>query len=130
MATYNGTGNGYDCAHAIELDESGNVYITGESMGEGDSDYVTIKYDTNGNEIWIDRYDGPGSPDSASSILVDRSGNVYITGGSVGSGTSWDYTTIKYSQINIAQLVPNNSPKGHRSQHCNGELQSGYQYTI
>ncbi|MEP7146079.1 MAG: T9SS type A sorting domain-containing protein [bacterium] len=32
-------------------------------------------------------------------ISVDGSGNVYVTGRSIGMGTSSDYMTIKYSQL-------------------------------
>lgn len=46
---------------------------------------------------WVSRYDGPASAwDKALAIAVDGSGNVYVTGYSTGSGTSWDYLTIKY----------------------------------
>ncbi len=46
---------------------------------------------------WVSRYDGPASAwDKALAIAVDGSGNAYVTGYSTGSGTWWDYLTIKY----------------------------------
>lgn len=66
-------------------------------FGEAQGHYATLKYDANGNAIWAARYDGPGNgPDYAGAIAVDQSGNVYVTGGSTGTGGSLDYTTIKY----------------------------------
>jgi hypothetical protein len=95
---YNGPGNLSDFALAIAVDDSGNVYVTGDSPGSGTADdYATIKYDADGNELWVQRYNGPGNKDDrAWAIAVDDSGNIYVTGSSWGSGTSWDCTTIKY----------------------------------
>jgi len=96
---YNGPGNSYDAAHAIALDDSGNVYVTGSSVGSGTSyDYATIKYTPNGDTLWLRRYNGPlNSADGAGALAVDDSGNVYVTGSSGGLGTSDDYATIKYA---------------------------------
>src|SRR5574341_803946 len=96
---YDGPGNGNDEASALAVDNSGNVYVTGRSVGRRtDYYYATIKYDPHGDTLWVRRYNGPGnSPDSASALAVDNSGNVYVTGRSSGSGTDYDYATIKYA---------------------------------
>ncbi|MGB2769180.1 MAG: SBBP repeat-containing protein [Candidatus Zixiibacteriota bacterium] len=97
---YDGPGNGYDRAYGIAVDGSGNVYVTGYSDGSGTSiDYATIKYCPGGDAAWVRRYNGPGNDyDEAYAIAADGSGNVYVTGRSRGSGTYYDYATIKYFQ--------------------------------
>jgi len=101
VARYDGPGNEEDRAYSLAVDNSSNVYVTGESVGSGiNSDYATVKYDSLGNELWVVRYDGPGNEeDRAYSLVLDNSGNVYVTGCSKGStllGTNMDYATIKY----------------------------------
>lgn len=97
IARYDSPRNEQDIARAIAVDSSGNVYVTGESGLGTNIDYVTIAYDSSGNEIWVARYDGPGkNTDFARAIATDSSGNVYVTGFSYGIGTDRDYATIKY----------------------------------
>jgi uncharacterized delta-60 repeat protein len=109
LARYNGPGNFTDVAYAIAVDSSGNVYVTGtsDSGGQGANyDYLTIKYNSAGQEQWVARYDGPGNEgDDAYAIAIDSSGNVYVTGVSVGSGTDADYATIKYNSSGQQQWV-------------------------
>jgi uncharacterized delta-60 repeat protein len=112
---YNGPVNNSDRAVAIAVDASGNVYVTGTSWGSGTfEDYATIKYDANGNELWVARYDGPAnSVDQATALTVDASGNVYITGRSIGGVTSYDFATIKYNTAGAQQWVARyNGPGG------------------
>src|SRR5260370_11363774 len=100
VTQYDGTTNGSDHAQAMAHDGEGNVYATGESYGYASdtdaNDYATIKYDTDGNELWVARYNGPGNGyDGAKAIALDSSGNVYVTGTSEGA-TGFNYATIKY----------------------------------
>ena len=97
---YNGPGNNADVANALAVDGSGNLYVTGWSYGSGTSaDYATIKYSSPGDTLWVRRYNGPGNDlDYANALAVDNSGNTYVTGQSIGNGTGYDYTTIKYVQ--------------------------------
>jgi hypothetical protein len=121
VARYNGPASNIDFAYAIAVDGSGNVYVTGKSIGIGtDGDYATIKYDTSGNELWVARYNGPGdySSDLAQAIAVDGSGNVYVTGYSIGSGTSYDYATVKYDTNGNQLWVARYNGPGNSDDHA------------
>jgi hypothetical protein len=96
---YNGPGNGEDIAGFLALDDSGNVYVTGTSTGsESGYDYATVKYDSVGNEVWVRSYNGYGvGSDMPFDLTLDDSGSVYVVGRSWGSGSAFDYVTIKYT---------------------------------
>ncbi len=100
VARYDGAEGEDDFAEMLRVDDSGNVYVTGSSVGSTSSarEYTTIKYNSSGEEEWVARYDGPGSGENiAYALAVDDSGNVYVTGSSCCSGPDWDYATVKYS---------------------------------
>ena len=100
VARYNGLGNNSDVVSGMAIDGSGNTYVTGFTLNTpADSDCATIKYDPNGVQEWVVTYGGPAKDgDAANAIVVDGSGNVYVTGYSVGADTDSDYLTIKYVQ--------------------------------
>jgi hypothetical protein len=92
VVQYDG-GSTEDQARAVAVDSGGNVYVTGTS----DEDYLTVKYDRLGNELWLARYDGPaGSLDEPRDLILDGQGNAIVTGWSMGEGTGFDFLTIKY----------------------------------
>ncbi|TFH64762.1 MAG: hypothetical protein E4G91_04785 [Candidatus Zixiibacteriota bacterium] len=86
----------------LTTDASGNSFVTGygyQQLAEDDraTDYVTIKYDTNGNPDWIKRFDGIAHlEDRSMAIAIDQSGCVFVTGGSMAGSGRYDVATIKY----------------------------------
>jgi hypothetical protein len=96
---YNDPSNGNEEARALALDGTGNVHVTGGTWwGGGQSDYATVKYDADGNELWVRRYwSDDSSYDVTTDIGVDNSGNVIVTGLS-GVPEVWsNWTTLKYN---------------------------------
>ena len=100
---YNGSVNASDQATAVAVDASGNVFVTGSSVGSGGTeDYATIAYSSAGVPLWTNRYNGPGNGhDTAYAVAVDASGNVFVTGSSGDSSGNYDYVTIAYSGAGV-----------------------------
>lgn len=68
---------------------SDGVVIAGTSANTvGDLDYLVIKYNSNGDQLWTQRYDRAGAQDTLRDLAVDEADNVFITGTS---------DTVKYS---------------------------------
>lgn len=62
VARYNGLGNSSDTPRTIAVDDSGNIYVSGESFGVGSNfDYAVVKYNSEGIQEWIATYNGPGN---------------------------------------------------------------------
>lgn len=80
---------------AVAIDASGDVYVSGESGG----DYATVKYDNNGNELWVGLYGIPENNEvksHANDICLDDAGNIYVTG--YGGDNC---TTVKYNSEGV-----------------------------
>ena len=93
---YNGPGNSSDRAFGVVVDNTGNIIITGYSTGVGSgADFTTIKYNSEGAQLWVERYNAPvNGDDRAFGIVADRVGNIYVTGYIALVGK--DIYTIKY----------------------------------
>jgi uncharacterized delta-60 repeat protein len=100
MAIYTGTAVSMEYSVDLVVDNSGNVYLTGRTSTEWyqSSDYLTVKYNSQGVQQWENRYDGPGhEADEPSCLAIDPDNNIYVTGGSTGLYGHQEYATIKYN---------------------------------
>lgn len=108
-----------------QLDNKGNLYLSGVIQGEADMGSVTLtsagaqdvfvaKFDPNGAVVWAKRMGG-GGPDGAGGVAVDSQGNVYVTGNflleaNFGSTTltskgSFDWFLAKWNNTGNFQWV-------------------------
>ena len=98
---YNGPGNGNDVINDAAIDTSGNIIVTGSSYGGStDRDFATVMYNSSGVMQWVQRYNSPANGiDQAYAMVLDNSGNSYVTGMSSGNGNQTDIATIKYDNL-------------------------------
>jgi uncharacterized delta-60 repeat protein len=96
---YNGSANREDLPFDIAVDVNGNAYVTGWSTDSATGlDYLTIKYSPLGELLWQKRYNGPANGrDEALSLFLVNNGDLFVTGGSSGDGSDFDFATVKYS---------------------------------
>jgi len=96
---YEQTPAGRSSGNTVVVDLAENVYVTGYSPGTNSgNDIVTIKYDNNGNQIWLERYNGPGNgDDEGNAIAVDANGNVYVAGYETTAAGGTEFVTVKYA---------------------------------
>ena len=100
---YNGTADTSsftvdDYAFSMVIDSLGNVYVTGRSSGPPFifSQIATIKYDSNGDTVWVRRYGLDATKDEiGADIVVDRFGHAAVIG-EVSIGSQIDIATIRY----------------------------------
>jgi len=96
-----------DRAFSVAVDSQNNVIVTGGARNTvtGNDDYLTIKYDLNGNVQWMKNYSGAGN-DYAFGVAVDSKNNVIVTGGSYNTGRgNYDFLTIKYDSSGNVQWM-------------------------
>jgi len=96
-AVFAGAAGGNDCATALALGSSGDVFVTGYTWNGADYDYATVRYNVAGGEAWPQPavYNG-GGEDRPVALVVDITGNPIVAGCS-WNGVDFDYLTIKYN---------------------------------
>ncbi|WP_300565025.1 T9SS type A sorting domain-containing protein [Flavobacterium sp.] len=102
-----GTGSNIVGCGDICSDNLGNIYVIGTFQGtvnfegstltaNGNSDIFIIKYDVNGNRVWVKQSNASLYSDGQK-IFVDANGYIYITGvfgGTLGSPLTFDSQTV------------------------------------
>jgi len=75
-----------DEAYGLVADSAGNTYLTGYVDGsldgyvsQGQSDFVIVKYDTDGNEVWA-RQLGSVSVDKGFDLAIGTDDDIYVSG--------------------------------------------------
>jgi len=102
--TYDRIG-GSDRSEKIVLDGKGNFYLVGRSYYRtfDKSDYLVMKYDTNGNNLWSKTYSSQGTAEGwGDSIAIDTNDNLVITGWTNDSTVGIDQmTTVKFYRTDL-----------------------------
>lgn len=95
--SFNGQGSGNDIPTAINVDDNGNIYVTGASQDDStDYDYWTVKLDDSGNFEWEQYYDYAAMSDVPVTISL-RTSSLTIAGVSAADSTNWDIYLINYT---------------------------------
>lgn len=97
--------NGDDIGNGLAIDSYGNVIVAGRSKEAGiNEDFVTIKYNSNGIQQWVQRYIRNTSEYSPPELALDVNNNIYIIG-TTWNGTNYNFTTIKYNSSGVQQWL-------------------------
>ncbi|HEX8514642.1 MAG TPA: hypothetical protein VF868_00480, partial [Bacteroidia bacterium] len=95
-----------DFATALQLDGSGNVYITGAITNDTTSmmsDLFFKKYNSSGVLQWTNTYDGFNLYDCGTDILVNTGGTMAVVGSSFNTSGNLDFVTIFYNSSGVQQ---------------------------
>ncbi len=113
-------GTSSDMSNSIAIDVSGNLYMTGyfysptlafgsyTLTNAGMYDLFLAKYDDSGNVLWAESAGGT-SADEAHSVIVDASGNIYLTGLFYSPTLTFGSTTLTNEGLEDIFLAKYNS---------------------
>jgi len=101
---------GNSSAWDIDVDSIGNPIIAGSSIGMSNSDLSTLKYNPNGNQDWMIRYNGQFNGIDGARTLEVHHNYVYVLGKSQSSSQISDYVIIKYNRLSGLNPISNNIP--------------------
>ncbi|HTL83205.1 MAG TPA: SBBP repeat-containing protein [Bacteroidia bacterium] len=106
LVRYNGAANKSDKAVALCVDNSGNVYVTGESdvstTAVTNNNILTVKYNSTGAQQWISSYNGPGNTsDKPYAMALTSAGEPVVAGKSATTLTNDDAVLIKLSTAGV-----------------------------
>ncbi len=84
-------GPSYDAGKCVTTDNNGNTYMAGEYydytvwfdtdslMNSGQDDIFVVKYDMNGNEVWVKTF-GSFDPEKVTGLVAIDNGDIFLSG--------------------------------------------------
>lgn len=92
---------------AVTNDNDGNFYVTGYiDHNAAGNDILVIKYNSNGDTVWVRTYNGSGnSDDRGLGIVCDNSGDVYITGVVTVPNRAHDIVLLRYTPAGVLKFA-------------------------
>jgi PKD domain len=92
--TYNGPSDKWDSIKRIQLDSAGNIIVTGyEQQSNFYSDFATIKYDADGNQLWLQHLNLVANNDEIPwTIALGANDAIYV-----GGESDQKFALVKYS---------------------------------
>lgn len=125
---YDGPGlgeDGVEGAVKCVLDNQNNIYVAGSSQGIGSGrDIVLLKYNSNGDLLWQQRYTKPGFfDDKVWSLRIDGNNDLYILGTTIYNISSNKHIVLlKYNSSGnlILQYIHNETGSENQDSYYEG----------
>ncbi|NUM51770.1 MAG: hypothetical protein HUU48_11710, partial [Flavobacteriales bacterium] len=94
---YNGSSSLNDGGTSLQLDASGNVYVSAFTQDANNgSDFLLLKYNNSGTQLWAKVFDLNNAHDVPVSLRI-TSTRVTIAGATQVGAVDWDYLSVAYN---------------------------------
>lgn len=97
--TFNGDSGLTEAVTDMTIDNNNNIFVTGYGFNGQNLSYdmMTLKYDDNGQQIWMGAFGNQTDYDQPRVIKTDNSGNVFVLGNTWNPNTYEDIAVLKYN---------------------------------
>jgi len=109
-----GTSDSETC-HSLAIDSSNNLLLAGR--GQDHESIALVKYDSDGNQLWNRTLNFEDGYPTASDILINSLGDIYIAGANLVNNDYYEMILIKFDNAGIHQW---NRTWGSEPNYCLG----------
>lgn len=106
------------CFRALAMGPTGVLAVAGKAIGGGDADFLTLAFDSAGNELWAETRDGAaGGDDTVEGMVLDSGGRFVVSGASETAAFDTDILSVTYDDAgNEVWTATTGSPNDERLQ--------------